>query len=94
MADDTKTVSQPEIDGHKTYLIVVNGRQQAVDKDELTYDEVVELALGELPSGPNVEVVVSYRESAGRPAEGFLVPGGKVKVGDGTVILVSTTDKS
>lgn len=94
MADDTGKRGASAIDEHKTHEIVVNGRPRSVENEELSYDDVVRLAFDPVPSGPGVEITVSYRDSAGRPSDGLLALGGKVKVRDGTVIIVSATDKS
>ena len=85
-------IETPNADKH--FTIIVNGRQRTVSSEELTFDEVVKLAYDPVPSGPNIIIHVLYSNSAGRPREGKLFPGGSVKVQDGTVFNVSTTDKS
>ena len=74
--------------------IIVNTRPRIVTADELSYDEVIRLAFDPPPTGPNWEIVVSYRNGAGRPPDGRLRPGGTVKVQEGTVFNVTATDKS
>ncbi len=74
--------------------ITVNGRKKVVSSDELTYDEVVLLAYNPVPSGPEIILTVTYRDGAGRPPEGRLLPGQDVKIRDGTVFNVTVTDKS
>ena len=74
--------------------IIVNGREKFVTSDELEFKEILELAFAPVPSGPNWEFTVSYRNGAGRPPDGRLRPGGDVKVQDGTVFNVTATDKS
>ena len=74
--------------------IIVNTRPRIVTSDELSYDEVIKLAFDPPPTGPNWEIVVSYRNGAGRPPDGRLRRGGTVKVQEGTVFNVTATDKS
>ena len=78
----------------KDNKIIVNGREKVVASDELSFDDVVGLAFDTPPSGPNIMITVSYRNSAGRPPNGTLVAGGIVKVQDGTVFNATATDKS
>ena len=83
------------LDGHKTHTIFVNAREQVVESDELSYEEVLRLAFGDqIPSGPTTEIIISYRNSGGRPADGLLVAGRNVKVHDGTAFVASAADKS
>ena len=74
--------------------IYVNGRKKTVYSDELTFSEVVVLAFNPVPSGPNIEITVTFRNGAGRPPEGRLLAGNSVKVRGGTVFNVRATDKS
>lgn len=78
----------------KTVTIVVNGRETAVAKDELTYAEVVALAFPNPPTGADVVITVTYRRGHGDKPEGTVLPGGTVKVKDGMVVNVTATDKS
>jgi hypothetical protein len=78
----------------KQFDIVVNGRPKAVPSDELTFDEVLSLAFDPVPTGPNMMFAVTYWNGGGRPPEGTLVHGGRVKIQDGTVFNVTATDKS
>ena len=82
------------IDDKDKVHIIVNGRKRVVTSDELTFDEVVLLAYNPVPSGPYIMLTVTYRDGAGRPPEGRLLPGQKVKIQDGTVFNVTVTDKS
>ena len=74
--------------------VVVNGRERTVTSDELSYDDVVKLAFDSPPSGPNIMITVTYRNGAGRPPEGTLNPGERVKIREGTVFNATATDKS
>ena len=74
--------------------IIVNGRKKTVSTLELSYEQVVVLAFDPPPSGPNIEITVSFRNGAGRPPEGTLSPGKSVKIHSGTIFVVKSTDKS
>lgn len=80
--------------------IVVNGREKVIPSNlmspngELSFDQLVKIAFDPPPSGPDIVFTVSYRHGAGRPPEGRLVAGQRVKVQDGTVFNVSFTDRS
>lgn len=86
-----KDKSKPE----KTVTIIVNGRQKEVaKKEELSFDEVVNLAYdNNPPSGPNVVITVTYSKGVDGK-QGSLVKGGAVKVKDGMIFNVTATDKS
>lgn len=85
--------AEPEARSH-TVTIIVNGRQRTVSKGELTFDEVVALAFDPVPSGPNVDITVTYRRGHGHKPEGTLVPGGTVRVKEGMIFDVTATDRS
>jgi hypothetical protein len=78
----------------KQFDVVVNGRPKTVPSDDLTFNEVVELAFDPVPTGPYIMFAVTYRNGGGRPPEGSLVQGESVKVKEGTVFNVTATDKS
>jgi len=78
----------------KQVTIIVNGTQKTVDKDDLTYDEVVHLAFETPPYGENTLFSVSYVRGHGNKPEGILAPGGTLKVKEGMIIDVTATDKS
>ena len=83
-----------------TVAIIVNGREKVIPASELSsdgelsFDQVVRLAFDPRPSGPDIVFTMSYRNGGGRPLEGRLSAGQRVKVRDGTVFNVSYTDKS
>ncbi len=79
--------------GHgKQIKVIVNGRDKVINKEELTFVEVVALAFDN-PS-PETMFTVSYRNADQRPESGTLVAGQKVKVKDGTIFNVTATNKS
>ena len=55
----------------KTFSIVVNGRAAEVDRDELSFDELVDLAFDDPARGPQIVFTITFREAGGRiPDEG------------------------
>jgi hypothetical protein len=79
--------------GRKLVTIIVNTREHQVEKDEITFDEVVALGHNPVPSGPNVLITVTYHRGQGNKS-GDLLPGRSVKVKDGMVFDVTPTDQS
>ena len=78
----------------KTFLITVNGRQRPVEREELSFDELVDLAFDDPARGPQIVFTITFREGGGRPPEGELDEGQKLKVRDGTIVNVTRTDQS
>jgi len=77
---------------HKTYSIIVNGRPRDVEKHELSYMEVVQLAYpGEQPSD-TVVFTVTYSDPHGK--DGTLIDGCEVKVKKGMIFNVKKTDQA
>ena len=78
----------------KTFLITVNGRQRPVERDELSFDDLVDLAFDDPARGPQIVFTITFREASGRIPEGELDEGQRLKVRDGTIINVTRTDQS
>lgn len=78
----------------KDVTIVVNATQKTVQKDDITYDEVVRLAFETPPYGENTLFSVTYRRGHGNKPEGILATGESVKVKEGMIFDVTATDKS
>ena len=88
-------VDKPE--GHpddKTFLITVNGRPKQVEGDELTFDELVDLAFDDPARGPQIVFTITFRDAGGRIQEGELDEGQRLKIRNGTIINVTRTDQS
>lgn len=85
MQMDNKQNKQKEI------IIIVNAREKKWPKEEITFDEVVELAFGSISADPNVVYSVTYKMHG---KEGALVKGGSVIVLNGTIFNVTQTNKS
>jgi hypothetical protein len=75
------------------FSIMVNGRPRTVTSNELSFDEVVELAYPGGPRGDNWVYTVGYRRAEGNKS-GSVSEGDTVKVKDGLVLDVTQTDKS
>ena len=90
MSED-KLVGRPD---DKSFSIVVNGRQRDVESEELTFDELVDLAFDDPARGPQIVFTITYREAGGRVTEGELDEEQRLKVRDGTIINVTRTDQS
>ena len=78
----------------KTFSIIVNGQPRQVERDELSFDELVDLALGDAAKGPQIVFTITFREASGRIPEGELDEGQRLKVRDGTIVNVTRTDQS
>ncbi len=78
----------------KIITIVVNGREKEWSEKEITFDQVIELAFGSLPSNPNIAYTVTYKRGEGNKPEGTMVKGQSVKVKDGEIFNATATDRS
>ena len=77
----------------KEVSIIVNGRAKSVHHHELSFDQVVALAFGEVHNNPDVVYTVTY--SWGPTEEGTMVGGGTAIIPkEGMILNVSRTDKS
>ena len=81
-------------DPDKTFDIIVNGTPFPAANDEVSFDEVIDLAYPDGGRGPLITYTVNFYNGAGRPPEGKLTMGQSAKVKDGTVFNVTRTDRS
>lgn len=81
-------------DADKAFEIIINGTTNRVPRDEVSFDEIVDLAYPNGGRGPLIKYTVTFFNGAGRPPEGKLTNGQKTKVKDGTVFNVTRTDRS
>lgn len=79
---------------HKTITIIVNGRKKVVDKDFISYDEVIALAFETPPSGDGVQFSVTYTKGHNDNPKGMLVEGQSVKAKEGMEFDVTPTNRS
>jgi hypothetical protein len=76
------------------YEIIVNARPRIVHEEDVTFEQVVELAFPG-PHGPNIMFSMTYRHAESKPHAGELGPGGVVEVKKkGTIFNVTKTDRS
>lgn len=90
MNKETQT-NRPE---DKAFSIIVNGRARDVEREEWSFDELVDLAFEDPARGPQIVFTITFREAGGRIPEGELDEGQQLKVRDGTIINVTRTDQS
>lgn len=74
-------------------IIVVNAVSHQVDKDDLSFDDVVKLAQG-LPTGENILYSVTYQRGRAEQSTGILDVGQTVKAKNGMIFNVTATDRS
>jgi hypothetical protein len=90
-------MTAPEVnrDHSQTITVIVNAEEKVVEKnDELTFDEVVDLAFSPRPVGEQIVYTITYYRGHGEKPEGHLLEGNAVKAKDGMVFNVKYTDKS
>ena len=78
----------------KGTTIFVNGSPEQVEKQEMTYEQIVTLAFPDFHQHSERNYSVKYVKGHGNKPEGILSPGGKVKVKDGMEFTVSPTGQS
>jgi len=79
----------------KTVTIIVNGRPKEVEKEKISFEEVVLLAFpGAQLQNPDFIYTVTYTKGHNDNHEGTLTKGREVKVKDGMVFNVTETNKS
>ncbi len=81
-------------DTDKSFDIIVNGTHHTVPNDDVSFDQVVDIAYPDGGRGPLIKYTVNFYNGAGRPPEGKLTEGEEAKAKDGTVFNVTRTDRS
>lgn len=77
------------------YTIVVDGQKKEVPSENVSYEQVVELAYPGQSVDPQFKFTVTYRHSDEKPHDGTLAPGHSVRVKkENTVFNVKRTTKS
>ena len=79
---------------NKAVTIIVNGRPKEVTAEEVSFDELVDLAFDDPVRGPQIVFTITFRKAGGRIEEGELDEGQRIKVKEGTVVNVTRTDQS
>lgn len=78
----------------KEVTIVVNGTPFQVEKDKISYDEVVTFAFPDYPQHLERTYSVTYKRGQGNKPEGILSPKSNVEVKDGMEFKVKHTGQS
>lgn len=86
--------SESKKEEKKIVNIVVNGTPHEVEKDEISYNEVVTLGFPDFPQHPERIYSVTYQRGHGDKPEGILSPGAMVKVKDGMTFKIKHTGES
>ena len=75
-------------------VIIVNGRPKRVESDELSFDDLVNLAFDDPARGPQIVFTITFRNARGRITDGELDEGQSLRVHNRTVVNVTRTDQS
>ena len=72
------------------------GESDLTPDDEITFERITAIGVqgGILPSGEFIEYRIGYENGAGRPPDGELQPGQKLKIQNGTRFNVTAIDTS
>ncbi len=81
---------------HKPLYILVNGEEKNLPPhtEQLSYEEIVKLAYGILPTNPNTIYTVAYSNGPSKNPKGTLTRDRSVWIREGMVFNVSKSDKS
>ena len=83
-----------EVKTKKLVQIYVNGDSHDVEKDEISYEEIVTFAFPDYAQHPEITYSVKYKRGHGNKPEGILLPGQSVKVKDEMRFDVTPTGQS
>lgn len=78
----------------KKVMIIVTGREKNVEKDKISYEELIILQFGSYESNPDVEYSVTYSNGNQHKPKGVLEKGESIMVKDGMIFNVTKTNKS
>lgn len=89
------TLESDKTETKRETTIFVNTVPKKVHGKEISYEEILRLEYGDdVPSGENVNVLVTYKKGPGDKHEGSLVAGQSVKIKEGMAFSVQRPDKS
>lgn len=74
--------------------LIVNGREKPWRDREISFDQVIILAFGNIANTPNTAFTVTYKGGPERNKEGMMVQGDNVWVKNKMIFNVTATDKS
>lgn len=78
---------------HKV-IIIVNGEEKEVQKEKISYEEVIVLAFGSYNDSQDVAYTIMYFRGNNEKPNGFLLKGQEVNVKKGMKFNVSKTNRS
>lgn len=90
-------MSNEKIDNHKDHkeiTIIINGTAKVIQKERLTFDEIVALAFDNPPTGDGVQFTIQYSRGHSDKPKGTLVEGQSVQAKDGMEFDVTQTNRS
>ncbi|SCM82319.1 conserved hypothetical protein [uncultured Sporomusa sp.] len=76
------------------FNIIVNAQHKVAMDDVLTYNELIALAFTNPPTGPNISFTITYRNGPSPNPEGSVAEGRRVRINEGMIFNVTSTDKS
>lgn len=78
----------------KLVTIYINGTPKVVEKDHMSFDEIITLAFEAPPTGEGVDFTVQYTKGHSDKPKSTLVKGQSVKVKEGMEFDVTPTNRS
>jgi len=79
---------------HKEITIVINGIAKVIEKERLTFDEIIALAFDNPPTGEGVQFTVQFSRGHSDKPKGTLIEGQSVQTKDGMEFDVTPTNRS
>ena len=79
---------------NKEITIVINGTAKVIQKERLTFEEVIALAFDSPPTGDGVQFTVQFSRGHSDKPKGTLVEGQSVQAKDGMEFDVTPTNRS
>lgn len=78
----------------KMITIIINGTAKSVEKERMSFEEIVALAYETPPTGDGVQFTIQYTKGHSDKPKGTLVEGQSVKVKEGMEFDVTPTNRS
>ncbi len=78
----------------KMVTIIINGTAKSVEKERMSFEEIVALAYETPPTGDGVQFTIQYTKGQSDKPKGTLVEGQSVKVKEGMEFDVTPTNRS
>lgn len=81
---------------NKDITIYVNGREKTYTEKNISFEQIVTLAYGQMNPSPDVTYTVSYSKNGnpGKGNQGTMVAGDSIKVHKGAIFNVTQTNRS